>query len=55
MKIKYLLLTKCYYNALIKKDGIGGVCSTHGKKRNRYKLLIRKTEGKRPRGRSVLT
>jgi hypothetical protein len=28
-----------------------GACSTRGGKRNAYKILVRKTEGKRPLGR----
>jgi hypothetical protein len=27
-------------------------CSTHGKKRNVYRVLLYKSEGKRPQGRS---
>jgi hypothetical protein len=27
---------------------MGGPCSTNGEKRNAYRLLMRKTEGKRP-------
>jgi hypothetical protein len=30
---------------------MGGACSTHGKKRNAYKILVGKPEGKRPLGR----
>jgi hypothetical protein len=33
-------------------DEMGGPCSTNGEKRNAYKLLVGKTEGKRPVGRS---
>jgi hypothetical protein len=29
---------------------MGGPCSTNGKKRNNYRLLVRKPEGKRPLG-----
>jgi hypothetical protein len=29
---------------------MGGVCSTNGAKRNTYRLLVRKQEGKRPLG-----
>jgi hypothetical protein len=31
---------------------MGGPCSTNGEKRNAYKLLVGKPEGKRPLGRS---
>jgi hypothetical protein len=30
---------------------ISGVCSTNGEKRNAYRILVEKTEGKRPLGR----
>jgi hypothetical protein len=30
---------------------MGGPCSTHGEKRNVYRLLVGKPEGKRPLGR----
>jgi hypothetical protein len=30
---------------------MGGPCSTNGEKRNAYRLLVRKPEGKRPLGR----
>jgi hypothetical protein len=30
---------------------MGGLCSTNGEKRNAYKLLVGKPEGKRPLGR----
>jgi hypothetical protein len=30
---------------------MGGPCSTNGEKRNAYRLLVGKTEGKRPLGR----
>jgi hypothetical protein len=30
---------------------MGGPCSTNGEKRNAYKLLVGKSEGKRPLGR----
>jgi hypothetical protein len=32
-------------------DEIGGPCSTNGEKRNVYRLLVGKPEGKRPLGR----
>jgi hypothetical protein len=30
---------------------MGGACSTNGEKRNAYRLLVEKPEGKRPLGR----
>jgi hypothetical protein len=30
---------------------MGGACSTSGEKRNAYRILVRKPEGKRPLGR----
>jgi hypothetical protein len=30
---------------------MGGACSTNGEKRNAYKLLVGKSEGRRPLGR----
>jgi hypothetical protein len=30
---------------------VGGTCGTNGEKRNVYRLLVRKPEGKRPLGR----
>jgi hypothetical protein len=35
----------------VKEDNIGGACSTNGAKRNAYRILVRKPEGKRPLGR----
>jgi hypothetical protein len=34
-----------------RKDEMGGSCSTNGEKRNAYRLLVGKPEGKRPLGR----
>jgi hypothetical protein len=34
-----------------KKDEMGGPCSTNGDKRNAYRVLVRKSKGKRPLGR----
>jgi hypothetical protein len=33
------------------RDVMGGACSTNGKKRNTYRILVGKPEGKRPLGR----
>jgi hypothetical protein len=38
-------------NNQVKKDEIGGECSTNGEKRNAYRTLVGKPEGKRPQGR----
>jgi hypothetical protein len=32
-------------------DEMGGACSTNGEKRNAYRILVGKPEGKRPLGR----
>jgi hypothetical protein len=34
----------------VKKDEMGGACSTSGEKRNAYRILVGKPEGKRPLG-----
>jgi hypothetical protein len=33
------------------ENGMGRVCSTNGEKRNAYRILVGKPEGKRPLGR----
>jgi hypothetical protein len=38
-------------NNQVKEDEIGRACSTNGEKRNAYRLLVGKPEGKRPQGR----
>jgi hypothetical protein len=35
----------------VKDDEMGGECGTIGEKRNAYRLLVGKPEGKRPLGR----
>jgi hypothetical protein len=45
-----------YYSYIIylfqvEEDEMGGPCSTNGEKRNAYRLLVGKPEGKRPLGR----
>jgi hypothetical protein len=36
----------------VKENGVGRVCSTHGEKRNAYRILVGKPEGKRQLARS---
>jgi hypothetical protein len=43
-----LLFSKYTYNDQIKKDEMGRACSTNGAKRNAYRVLVGKPEGKRP-------
>jgi hypothetical protein len=38
-------------NDQIEEDEMGGACVTNGEKRNAYRLLVGKPEGKRPLGR----
>jgi hypothetical protein len=38
-------------NDQVKEDGMGSACSTHGERRNAYRTLVGKPEGKRPLGR----
>jgi hypothetical protein len=35
------------------KNEIGGACSTYGKRRSAYRVLVGKPEGKRPLGRPM--
>jgi hypothetical protein len=39
-------------NNQVKEDEVGGACSRMGEKRNSYRLLVGKPEGKGPLGRS---
>jgi hypothetical protein len=41
-------------NKKVEEDEVGRTCGTNGEKRNVYRLLIGKPEGKRPLGRSRL-
>jgi hypothetical protein len=47
-----LLLAKSNYNDQVKEDEMGRECSTNGEKRNAYRILVGKPEGKRPLGTS---
>jgi hypothetical protein len=38
-------------NNQVKEDEVSGACSPNGEKRNAYRLLVGKPEGKRPIGR----
>jgi hypothetical protein len=40
------------WNDQVKENEMGRVCSTNGAKRNAYRISVRKTEGKRPLGRT---
>jgi hypothetical protein len=46
-----VLFSKYNENNHVKKDEMGGACSTNGEKRNAYRILVGKPEGKRPLGR----
>jgi predicted RNA-binding protein YlqC (UPF0109 family) len=37
----------------VKKDDMGGACSTKGEKRNAYRILVGKLEGKRSLGKQT--
>jgi hypothetical protein len=43
-------LRQVYLNDQVKEDEMDGVCSTHGEKRNAYRILVGKPERKRPLG-----
>ena len=45
------LLTKCYSGDQIKKNEMGGACSSDGKERDGYRVLVGKPEERRPLGR----
>jgi hypothetical protein len=43
-------LRQINYNDKIKKDEMGRACNTDKEKRNAYRILVGKPEGKRPLG-----
>jgi hypothetical protein len=45
-----VLFGKYNYNYQVNEDEVGGECNTNGEKRNAYRLLVGKLEGKRPLG-----
>jgi hypothetical protein len=45
-----LFISDCHYKE-VAEDEMGGPCNTNGEKRNAYRLLEGKPEGKRPLGR----
>jgi hypothetical protein len=42
------LFAKYNSNFQVKEDEMGRACSTNGEKRNAYRILVGKPEGKRP-------
>jgi hypothetical protein len=46
----FVLFAKYNQNYQIEEDGMGGACSANGEKRNVYRFLVGKPEGKRPLG-----
>jgi hypothetical protein len=42
------------YFASVSEDAMDRVCSTHGAKKNAYRVLVGKTKAKRPLGRTRL-
>jgi hypothetical protein len=47
----FVLFAKYNQNDQVEEDEVGGVCGTNGEKKNAYRLLVGKQEGKRPLGR----
>jgi hypothetical protein len=47
----FVFFVKFNLNNYVEEDELGGACSTNGEKRNAYRLLVGKPEGKRPLGR----
>jgi hypothetical protein len=49
--LRFVLFAIRNLNEQVKEDESDGACSTHRKKRNGYRLWVRKPVGKRPLGR----
>jgi hypothetical protein len=47
----YLLLTKYHSGDEVKKTEMGRTCGTYGERRDVYRALVGKPEGRRPLGR----
>jgi hypothetical protein len=52
--LSYALLIKYYSGDQIKKNETDGACGTTGDRRDAYRVLVGKIEGKRPLGRPRL-
>jgi hypothetical protein len=46
-----VLFSKFIYNDEVKEDEMGRACSTNRERRNAYRILVGKPEGRRPLGR----
>jgi hypothetical protein len=53
--VRFVLFAKYNYSNQVEEDEMGGPCSTNGEKRNAYRLLVVKPEGKRPLERLIRT
>jgi hypothetical protein len=51
MLLEAIICTRWVLMLGVKKDKIGRECRTNGAKRNEYRILVGKPEGKRPLGR----
>jgi hypothetical protein len=49
--VELVLFAKYNLNDQVKENGMYRACSTNGAKRNAYRILVGKPEGKRPLGR----
>jgi hypothetical protein len=49
-----VVITKYHSGYQIKKNEVGGACSTLGEGRGGYRILVGRTEGRRPLGRPRL-
>jgi hypothetical protein len=48
LRISFRFLSVVAKNFEVEENEVGGTCSTNGEKRNVYRLLVGKPEGKRP-------